>query len=106
MSLVHDGQLSLATVIAKLTIEPAKIIGNNYGKLGSLEVGASADVIIFDPNMEWIVDTKAFASKGKNTPLAGSVLKGKVMATIFGGKLVYKDDSVKLEAGGVHQAAI
>ncbi|GAG50553.1 unnamed protein product, partial [marine sediment metagenome] len=45
-------------------------------------------------------DTKAFASKGKNTPLAGSRLKGKVMATISQGKLVYKDDSVKLEGKG------
>jgi dihydroorotase len=52
--------------------------------------------------MEWTVDTKAFASKGKNTPLAGSRLKGRVMATISRGKLVYKDDSVKLKVEGKH----
>ncbi len=97
MSLVHDGRLTLATLIAKLTCEPSKIIGNKCGKLGTLEVGALADVTIFDPNMEWVVDTRAFASKGKNTPLAGSVLKGRVMATLSQGKLVYKDDSVRLE---------
>ncbi len=97
MSLVHDGQLALVTLIAKLTCEPAKIIGNKYGKLGTLAIGASADVTIFDSDMAWVVDTKAFASKGKNTPLAGSVLKGKVMATISQGKLVYKDYSIKLE---------
>ena len=97
MSLVHDGQLKLTTLIAKLTGEPAKIIGNKYGRLGSLEIGVLADVTIFDPTLEWVVDTKAFASKGKNTPLAGSVLKGKVMATISQGKLVYKDDSIKVE---------
>jgi len=97
MSLVHDGQLTLATLIAKLTCEPAKIIGNKYGKLGTLAVGASADITIFDPALEWVVDTRAFASNGKNTPLAGSVLKGRVMATIYGGKLVYKDDSLRLE---------
>jgi len=102
LSLVHNGQLSLNTLISKLTCEPSKIIGNKYGKLGSLEVGVSADVTIFDPNMEWIVDTKAFASKGKNTPLSGSRLKGKVMATISQGKLVYKDDSVKLKVKGKH----
>jgi dihydroorotase len=94
MSLVHDGQLSLATLIGKLTLEPARIIGNN---LGTLAIGAPADVTLFDPDISWVVDTEAFASKGKNTPLAGSVLKGKVMATIFGGKLVHKDDSLKLE---------
>jgi len=97
LSLVHNGQLTLNTLISKLTCAPAKIIGNKYGRLGSLEVGVSADVTIFDPDMEWIVDTKAFASKGKNTPLAGSRLKGRVMATISQGKLVYKDDSISLE---------
>ena len=97
MSLVHDGQLTLATLISKLTYEPAKLIGNKYGKLGTLDIGASADVAILDPDMEWMVDTEAFASKGKNTPLAGSVLKGKVMATISQGKLVYRDDSITLE---------
>ncbi len=100
MNLVHDGQLTLTTLIAKLTYEPSRIIGNKYGKLGTLDTGVPADVTIFDPNLEWIVDTKAFASKGKNTPLAGSRLKGKVMATIAQGKLVYKDDSVRVKREG------
>lgn len=95
MSLVHDGQLTLAVLISKLTCEPARII--NYGTLGTLAIGAPADVTILDPDREWIVDTRFFASKGRNTPLAGSVLKGKVMATISQGKLVYNDDSIKLE---------
>jgi dihydroorotase len=100
MSLVHDGQLTLATLIAKLTCEPARIIGNKYGRLGTLAVGSPADVTIFDPDMAWVVDTKAFASKGKNTPLAGSVLKGKVIATTSQGRLVYKDDSVEVNTNG------
>ena len=97
MSLVHDGEISLATLIAKLTYEPARIIGNRYGGLGTLAIGAPADVTIFDPNLEWVVEPKAFASKGRNTPLAGERLKGRVMATIFQGKLVYKDDSIKIK---------
>jgi dihydroorotase len=96
MSLAHNGETSLVTLITKLTYEPAKIIGNKHGILGTLAVGAPAEVTIFDPNLEWVVDTKAFASKGKNTPLAGDTLKGRVMATIFQGKLVYKDDSVSV----------
>jgi len=96
MSLVHNGELTLATLIAKLTLEPARIIGDKCGKLGTLAVGTSADITVFDPNREWVVDTSAFASKGKNTPLAGSTLKGKVMATISRGKLVYEDDSISL----------
>jgi len=94
MSLVHDGQLTLTTLISKLTHEPAKIIGGKYGELGTLAIGAPANVAIFHPDMDWVVDTKAFASKGKNTPLAGSVLKGKVMATISRGRMVYKDESI------------
>jgi dihydroorotase len=97
MSLVHSGEIKLVTLIAKLTHEPAKIIGNKYGGLGTLAIGAPADVSIFDPNLEWVVDTKDFASKGKNTPLAGERLRGKVMATIYGGNLVYKDDSIKVK---------
>jgi dihydroorotase len=97
MSLVHDGEISLVTLIAKLTHEPARITGNRYGRLGTLAIGASADVTIFDPNLEWVVEPKAFASKGKNTPLAGERLKGKVMATISQGKLVYKDDSITVK---------
>jgi len=95
MKLVHDGQLALTTLIAKLTGEPARII--NYDQLGTLKIGTPADITIFDPDKDWVVDTRTFASKGKNTPLAGSVLKGRVMATLFGGKVVYKDDSVKIE---------
>ena len=57
MGLVHDGQLELSLLIAKLTGEPARIIGDRFGKLGTLEIGAPADVTILAPNMEWTVDT-------------------------------------------------
>ena len=97
MSLVHGRKLTLEVLISKLTCEPASIIGDKYGKLGTLAIGAPADVTIFDPGRDWIVDTRDFASKGKNTPLAGSTLKGKVMATIAQGELVYKDDSIRIE---------
>ncbi|GAJ07072.1 unnamed protein product, partial [marine sediment metagenome] len=62
MRLVHDGQLTLTTLIAKLTCEPARII--NYDKLGTLNTGAPADITIFDPDKEWVVDTRTFASRG------------------------------------------
>jgi dihydroorotase len=95
MSLVHNGELTLNSLIARLTCEPSRIIKQE--KLGTLAVGASADVTIFDPEREWLVDTRAFASKGKNNPWAGSMLKGRVMATIARGKLVYIDDLIKGE---------
>jgi dihydroorotase len=95
MGLVHSQKISLTTLIAKLTCEPAKILGEKQGRLGTLAVGASADVTVFDPEREWVVDTRDFASKGRNTPLAGEKLKGKVIATIYQGKIVYKDNGVK-----------
>jgi dihydroorotase len=95
MTLVHQGKLDLVTLISKLTCEPASILRRT--DLGTLKPGAVADVVIFDPNKEWVVNPEEFISKGKNTPLAGCVLKGKVMAALFGGEVVYKDESVKLE---------
>jgi len=86
--------LSLNTLVAALTIGPARILG--YEKLGTLEVGAPADVTIFDLHKEWTVDASQFVSKGKNTPLDGRTLKGKVMATICTGNPVYMDESLKI----------
>jgi len=97
MGLVHDGKLDLPLIISKLTREPAAIIGNRAWNLGTLKTGAFADVILIDPEKAWIVDPERFASKGKNTPLAGVRLKGKVIATIYRGNLVYKDSSLKIE---------
>lgn len=95
LSLVHQGKIDLMMLISKLTVGPAHILDRS--ELGTLRAGSPADVTIFDPDLEWVVSPQDFASKGKNTPLAGQILKGKVMATIYGGEVVYKDDTVKLE---------
>jgi dihydroorotase len=91
MSLVHRGDISLTQLISKLTCEPAKVIGRN-DELGTLKAGAPANITIFDPDREWIVDSRNFASKGKNTPYDGYKLKGKVMATIANGTIVHMDN--------------
>jgi dihydroorotase len=93
MSLVHHGEISLTELISKLTCEPAKVIGRN-GELGTLKAGAPANITILDPDRAWIVNSRNFASKGKNTPYDGYKLKGKVMATIANGRIVYIDDSL------------
>ena len=93
MSLVHQGKINLTQLISKLTCEPAKVIGRN-GELGTLKTGAPANITILDPAREWIANSRNFASKGKNTPYDGYKFKGKVMATISRGKLVYTDDSL------------
>jgi len=89
MGLVHKGKISLKKLVSKLTCEPAAIIKNRDHVNGTLKRGCSADVTIFDPNREWIVRASNFISKGKNTPLDGKQLTGKVMATIWHGKLVF-----------------
>ncbi|MFC2039384.1 hypothetical protein ACFLST_01155 [Chloroflexota bacterium] len=95
MTLVHGDKIDLAALVSRLAAEPAKIIGK--GEIGTLKTGAFGDVTVFDPNAEWVVDPSGFASKGKNTPVAGRSFKGKVMATVCRGDVVHKDDSVKLE---------
>ncbi len=95
IALVHHKKIDLVTLISKLTSEPAKILQNS--EIGTLKAGACADVTIFDPQAEWFVDPAAFASQGKNTPLAGKRLRGKVMATIYGGNVVYKDDALRID---------
>ncbi len=97
MSLVHNNQLKMNTLISKLTGEPAKIIGNRFGELGTLRPGCKADITMIDPNMEWTVDTNSFVSKGKNNPFDGYKFKGKTIATIFAGDIVYKDSSLRLK---------
>jgi dihydroorotase len=94
MGLVHSGEIDLVSLVARLTSGPAGILGK---ELGSLKVGWPADVVLFDPDREWTVDARQFASKGKNTPLGGEKLKGKVMATLVGGKPVFMDPTIKLE---------
>jgi dihydroorotase len=93
LNLVHQGEISLTQLISKLTCEPAKVIGRN-GELGTLKASAPANITILDPDREWIVNSRDFASKGKNTPYDGYKFKGKVMATIVSGRIVYIDDSL------------
>ena len=88
-TLVFRSDLSLNTLVEVLTVGPARVLG--YEKLGTLEVDAPADICIFDLHKEWAVDPAKFASKGKNTPLAGQTLKGQVMATFSQGRPVYLD---------------
>jgi len=87
MGLVHKGEIALTTLISKLTCEPAKIIGRD-DELGTLKAGSTANITIFDPVREWVVDSEQFVSKGKNTPLDGYKLKGKVMVTIVDGRII------------------
>ena len=90
MSIVHSGAIGLPLLIEKLTYAPARIL--RRPDLGTLKPGAPADVVLIDPNAEWVVDTAKFASKGKNTPLNGATLRGKIAATLVAGRIAYEAD--------------
>ena len=92
MQLVHQGSLTLATLVERLTVGPARVLGSSFARLATLEPGTPADIVIFDPDREWVVDPREFQSMGKNTPLAGTTLKGRVVATLVEGQVVYQDE--------------
>ena len=75
--------------IASLTIKPAGILGL---ELGSLSVGANADVAIFDTKQQWTVDKHKLLSAGKNTPFIGKKLTGKATHTLLQGRIVYQQN--------------
>jgi dihydroorotase len=88
MQLVHAKRISLADLIAKFTVNPARLLNLNKG---TLSAGADADVTVFDPDCEWIFRADESASKSKNSPFNGWKLKGKAVATIVGGKTVWSE---------------
>lgn len=89
--LIDKGILSWQEAVAKLTVNPAKILGIPGG---SLTVGSSADLTIIDPEKEAVVDPDRFYSKGKNTPFKGWSLKGWPVYTIVNGRLVMEDGKI------------
>ena len=94
---VHDGRISLLSLVERLTVGPAKVLGDGYGPLATLAAGTPADLVIFDPGVEWTVDAAEFASKGRNTPLDGTKLRGRALATIFGGKFTFLSEDLNIQ---------
>jgi dihydroorotase len=72
-------------------VKPASLLPDKYLKdgLGTLVKGGVADIVIIDPSTEWVVKSEKFVSKGRNTPLDGCNLKGKIIATIHKGDFVF-----------------
>ncbi|MGN6390717.1 MAG: dihydroorotase [Gemmatimonadales bacterium] len=85
--LVGGGLLDLRTLVLRMSTQPARIF-NLPG--GTLADGAAADVVVFDPAVEWTVDPNAFYSKSRNTPFGGRRLRGRAEATIVRGQVVYR----------------
>jgi len=88
-ALVHEKLITLKRLVEMLSTNPAKIVGLT-GR-GTLSVGSVADVTIFDPKKRWTYDVEKTRSRSKNCPYGGMEFKGKVRATIVGGKVVFSE---------------
>jgi dihydroorotase len=78
-------------LISRLTADPARAYGLPAGRL---RVGDAGDVTVFDPTAEWALEESKIYSKGKNTPLIGQRLVGKIVATAVAGKVVHADEQL------------
>ena len=91
LAAVDAGRLPLGRAIEALTTGPAAILGGRTRRttVGLVE-GAPADLVVFDRGETWTVTPDALASRGKNTPLLGMALTGRVLLTVAGGRLAYQ----------------
>jgi len=88
LKLVEEGVMDLNTLITSLTSGPAHLLGIEAGTLGT---DCRADICIFDPDVEWLLDNTKLLSKGHNTPFKHWPLKGRVTITLHAGRIVYSD---------------
>lgn len=89
LRLVDEAQIPLDTIVAALTVNPARILGL---PLGTLAAGADADITVVDPARRWTVRAARFRSKGRNTPFEGMEMSGQGVVTIVGGRIVWRAD--------------
>lgn len=88
LRLADEGAVALSTVLERLTRGPARILGLD---LGHLDVGAVADVCVFDPEAAWTLTPETLRSRGQNSPFLGHALRGRVTCTLLAGRVVYED---------------
>ena len=87
-NLIEPKHLSYLDLVRLTSYVPAKLL--KLETKGQLKEGYDADITIFDPNLEYVYEKESIVSKSKNTPFIGKKLKGKVMYTIVGGRIVYE----------------
>ncbi|THD75979.1 dihydroorotase [Thalassobius vesicularis] len=88
MRLYHSGDLTLPQLFRAMSLNPAKRL-NLPG--GTLDIGAPADLVLFDADAPFVMDRAKLRSKSKNTPFDGARMQGKVLATFVAGTQVFGD---------------
>jgi dihydroorotase len=91
LDLVRGGVLSLPELIAKMTVNPARLLGLDAGTLGP---GYPADITIFDEQARWTLDREKLFSRSRNTPWHGRQMTGRVTHTLLDGRVVFADGAV------------
>jgi dihydroorotase len=86
LELYHNRHLELIEVLRRLTIKPARILGLDVGRLVP---GSPADLVLFDPDIPWQIDTERFRSKSKNAPFDGRPVQGHAVQTIVDGRTIF-----------------
>lgn len=89
MNLIDTGDLTYDDLVRVTSYNPANLLG--LKTKGAIEEGFDADLTIFDPNKEYVYTKDMIVSKSKNSPFIDEKLKGKVMYTIVGGRIVYQE---------------
>ncbi len=87
LRLVHAGALDLPTLWRALSLNPARLLGLDAGRLAP---GAPADLVLFDPDAPFVLDRFTLRSKSKNTPFDGARMEGRVIGTWVGGTRVFE----------------
>ena len=87
MRLYHAGQIDLPLLFRALALNPAKRLGLSSGRLAT---GGPADLVLFDPDVPFVLDRAKLHSKSRNTPFDGARLQGRVLSTYVGGRCVYR----------------
>ena len=94
LELVRKKVLNLRALVEKFTVNPARLLRL---KEGTLSIGTDADITIIDPEREWTYDVTQSASKSRNTPFHGWKLRGRALATIVKGKVVWRETEKQLK---------
>jgi dihydroorotase len=95
LRLVHTGDLALSKLITALTVNPARILGREAGRLTA---GAPADLVLIDPDLPYVLDKRRLKSRSKNSPFDEARLQGAAVLTLVGGRVVHAADDLAAAA--------
>jgi dihydroorotase len=90
LRLWHAGDLDMATLFRALSLNPSRRLGLETGRIAP---GAPADLVLFDPDVPYVLDRYMLASKSKNTPFDEQRMQGRVLMTLVAGRTVFEREN-------------